>query len=80
MLQELCAYSINSNTIENAMQILEGHDAVKVFGDTAAAAVTVGTISNWLPDIAAIFTIVWTGMRIYEMIVKWLRAKRKPKP
>lgn len=35
-------------------------------GDVAAVGVTVGALAGWLPAIAAIFTIVWTGIRIYE--------------
>ena len=34
-------------------------DAVSVF-------TVVGTLGNILPPIAALFTIVWTGIRIYE--------------
>jgi len=34
-------------------------DAVSVF-------TVVGTLGNILPPIAALFTIIWTGIRIYE--------------
>ncbi len=34
--------------------------------DAAAAGVTVATVLSWLPHIAAVFTIVWTAIRIWE--------------
>lgn len=41
-------------------------DATKHVIDGAAIATTVGTIMQVLPSIAALFTIVWTAIRIYE--------------
>lgn len=46
------------------------HD-VKNLADLAAAGTAVGTLAGWLPNVAALFTIVWTGIRIYE----WLRKR-----
>lgn len=40
--------------------------AVKAAGDIAAVTVTGATLLNWLPAVAAVFTIVWTGIRIWE--------------
>lgn len=34
--------------------------------DTASIVTVVGTLAGILPSIAAIFTIVWTSIRIYE--------------
>lgn len=34
-------------------------DAVSVF-------TVVGTLNDWLPPLAAVFTIIWTSIRIYE--------------
>lgn len=34
--------------------------------DSASIATVVGTLAGILPAIAAIFTIVWTTIRIYE--------------
>jgi hypothetical protein len=34
--------------------------------DLTAIGTTVGTLSGYLPAIAALFTIVWTGIRIYD--------------
>lgn len=40
--------------------------ALKHGGDAIAASITVATIFKWLPGIAALFTIIWTGIRIWE--------------
>lgn len=40
--------------------------------DIAAAGITFAVVAQWLPAIAALFTIAWTGIRIYE----WIRTKR----
>lgn len=34
--------------------------------DALAVSTTVAAIVGWLPAIAALFTIVWTAIRIYE--------------
>lgn len=34
--------------------------------DALSVVTVVGTIINMLPSIAALFTILWTGIRIYE--------------
>jgi len=49
--------------------------------DVVAAGTTVGTLAGWLPAIAAVFTIVWTAIRIYEtaMVQKLLHQKKKSK-
>lgn len=41
-------------------------DHTKHLVDTASVATVVGTLAGALPAIAAIFTIVWTSIRIYE--------------
>ena len=35
-------------------------------GDSAAVLVTVGVLSQFLPAVASLFTIIWLGIRIYE--------------
>ena len=41
-------------------------DATKHVIDTASIATAVGTLMQLLPAIAALFTIIWTTIRIYE--------------
>lgn len=46
----------------------ENVETVKHVADGVAAVTAIGTWMQFLPEIAALFTIVWTGMRIAEMI------------
>lgn len=41
-------------------------DSVKYTVDALSVATVVGALTDMLPEIAALFTIVWTGIRIYE--------------
>lgn len=41
-------------------------ESEKIIGDVISVGTVVGTLSGLLPAIAAAFTIVWTGIRIYE--------------
>ena len=34
--------------------------------DALSVATVLGTIMSWLPAVAAVFTIIWTAIRIYE--------------
>ena len=44
----------------------ESQEIVKTVGDAVSVFTVVGTLIEMLPSIAAIITIVWTGIRIYE--------------
>ena len=46
----------------------ENVETVKHIADGVAVVTAVGTMMQLLPSVAALFTIVWTGMRITEMI------------
>jgi hypothetical protein len=56
---------------EGAKHVLDGLSLVTVLG----------TLADMLPAIAAVFTIVWTAIRIYETktIQGWLGNKKEPK-
>lgn len=41
-------------------------DNAKHLIDFASIATVLGTLADMLPSIAALFTIVWTSIRIYE--------------
>jgi hypothetical protein len=45
--------------------------------DLASVATVLGTLADMLPSIAALFTIVWTSIRIYETktVQGWLGKK-----
>ena len=51
-----------------------GHDTFKYAIDAASLFTVVGTITSMLPAIAALFTIIWTAIRIYETktVQRWL--------
>ena len=55
--------------VEHAKQVVDG----------ISMATVVGALVDLLPAIAAIFTIVWTGIRIYETKTeqKWLGKDKK---
>jgi len=42
------------------------HEHIKHFADGLSVLTVVGTLTEMLPSIAALFTIVWTGIRIWE--------------
>jgi hypothetical protein len=46
----------------------ESAETVKQIADGVAVVTAVGSLINVLPAVAALFTIVWTGMRITEMV------------
>jgi hypothetical protein len=58
---------------------LDHHETIKNTGDVAAITITLGTIFSLLPAIAAIFTIIWTGIRIYETDTVQKLVKKKHK-
>jgi cell division protein FtsX len=59
---------------------MTGHtdETVKQIADAASVVTVVGTLAGILPAMAALFTIVWTGIRIYETeTVQRLIGKKK---
>lgn len=44
----------------------ENVDSLKTLADALSIVTVVGTLIEVLPSVAAIFTIVWTGIRIWE--------------
>lgn len=55
-------------------------DTLKHLIDALSIVTVLGTLADMLPSIAALFTIIWTGIRIIETdtvksIIKQLRGK-----
>jgi hypothetical protein len=48
------------------MQMTHIDDGMKHVLDLASITTVLGALMGILPSIAAVFTIVWTGIRIYE--------------
>lgn len=58
----------------------EQTEQIKHAGDVLAVGTTVGAVIGWLPAIAALATIIWTLIRIYETktmrrFVEWFNKK-----
>jgi hypothetical protein len=45
----------------------EHHETAKNVIDAVSVLTVLGTLADMLPSVAAVFTIVWTGLRIWEM-------------
>jgi len=58
----------------------EHHDTMKNIVDAVSVVTVVGTLVDMLPSIAALFTIFWTAIRIYETrtVQGWLGRSAKP--
>ena len=41
-------------------------EQLKHLGDVVSVGTVIATLAAWLPPLAALFTIVWTAIRIYE--------------
>jgi len=52
-------------------------ESVKYVIDALSFATVLGTLINMLPSVAALFTILWTAIRIYETktVQGWLGKK-----
>ena len=52
-------------------------EATKHAVDALSVVTVIGTLAEILPAVAALFTIIWTGFRIYETktVQGWLKKK-----
>ena len=61
--------------------LVQLHDNVKYSADVVSMLTMAGTLAQILPGIAALFTIVWTAIRIYETrTVQGIIARLRGKP
>lgn len=51
---------------------MTNHEDIKNITDYISLGVVAGTLMDWLPALAALLSIVWTGIRIYE----WWKTKK----
>jgi hypothetical protein len=58
--------------------MLDNHEATKHAVDALSLLTVLGTLMEALPAIAALFTIIWTGIRIWETktVQKLIRKDR----
>ena len=56
-------------------------EQLKLIGDALSIGTVLGTIAGYLPAIAAVVTIIWTGIRIWETktVQNWLKSRRESK-
>lgn len=59
------------------MAVHQTSETVKHVADAASVVTVLGTLAEILPAVAALFTIIWTGFRIYETktVQGWLKKK-----
>jgi hypothetical protein len=57
--------------------MIDHDETAKHIIDALSFVTVLGTIVNMLPAVAAVFTILWTAIRIYETktVQGWLRKK-----
>jgi len=48
--------------------------------DFLSVTTVLGTLVEWLPSIAALLSIIWTSLRIWEMITGKSISERRKKP
>lgn len=48
-------------------------EQLKLVGDVISPTIAVATLLLWLPPLAAVFSIVWSGIQIYD----WYKKKKK---
>ncbi len=54
------------------------HETGKLILDALSVVTVIGTLVDMIPSIAAVFTIVWTGIRIWEtQTVQGLLSREK---
>lgn len=58
------------------MKLKEKTVTPKDVGDLAAGSAAFGSVFNYLPEVAALLAIVWTGIRIFE----WARVRILRRP
>ena len=54
---------------------MEHHETTKSIIDAISIGGVMATLAGWLPAIAALFSIIWSIIRIYESktVQKWLK-------
>ena len=56
----------------------EQHETIKHVVDALSIITVLGTLADMLPSVAAVFTIVWTSIRIWETntVQNWVKKLR----
>lgn len=53
-------------------------EGTKLAGDLLSIATLLGSLASFLPAVAALLTIIWTAIRIYETrtVQRWLQRRK----
>ena len=56
----------------------QNQEQLKHLGDALSIGTVLATIAGWLPAVAALVTIVWTGIRIWETktVQSWINRRK----
>jgi chromate transport protein ChrA len=59
--------------------VQQHQEQLKVVGDIVSVGTVVATLAAWLPPIAALITILWTLIRIWETrtVQDWIKRLRE---
>jgi hypothetical protein len=54
------------------------NEHTKAIVDASSLAVVAGTLFEWLPAVAALASLIWTVIRIYETdtVQRWIAGRR----
>lgn len=57
------------------------HETAKQAADALSIATVLGTLMNWLPAVAALASLVWSLIRIYETqtVQNWIKKNANSK-
>lgn len=64
---------------DTPLPLAQGGELSHHVGDAISLGVVVATIAEWLPAVAALLTVVWTAIRIYETrtVQRLFRSREK---
>jgi peptidoglycan biosynthesis protein MviN/MurJ (putative lipid II flippase) len=62
--------------------VSQSQEQLKHIGDVLSVGTVIATLAAWLPPLAALFTIIWTAIRIWETatVQRFLNRFRKEQP
>lgn len=63
--------------IKHILAAVNDHEALARVGDVISLGVVLGALSGLITGLAALLTVIWTGIRIFETdtVQRWLTRK-----
>lgn len=55
---------------------MNDHETAKHIGDAVSISTVLASLAGWLPAVAAVLSIIWTLIRIYETktVQRWING------